>query len=95
LYQFERGAAQLIIKAYHHSYQIRATFYLEVFSQGYCHALTKLVSTADTALTIQVSDPGRDKEIFYLLQNVQIETSGIHPASYSVGTRIISFMYSG
>jgi hypothetical protein len=86
------GAA--VITAYHHPYQIHATFYLEFFSQDYLCTEKKLVSTVATALTIQVSDPVRDKEIFYLLQNVQTGSRTIS-VSYSVGTRIISFMYSG
>jgi hypothetical protein len=69
-------------------------FYPEFFSKGYLYAETKLVSTAATALTIQVSDPGRDKEIFYQLQNVQTG-SGTHSASYSVGTTIINFVCCG
>jgi len=81
----------LIIKAYHRSYQIPASFYPEFFSQGYFHIEIKLVTTAATVLTIQVSDPGRDKEIFYPLQNVQTR-SVTHSFSYSVGTRIIFFV---
>jgi len=84
----------MIIKAYHRSYQIPASFYPEFFSQGYLQTETKLVTTAATALPIQVADPGRDKEIFYTLQNVQTG-SGTLSVSYSVGTRIIFFMYIG